>query len=217
MSKHPQTNQIREMIVDEAIQLAKEKGTWEAVRFAELAKILNLELVDVYQHFIEKDKIIDALLDRADKAMIQAAEDVEVYHGSAHNLHALLMIWIGELNEHRIIVKQMLCSKFEIGHLHSQLPALLRMNRTVQWWREAAKRKASFCARIFDEVGLSAIFLLTVMFWLNDESENAKNTSEFLRNRLDDGGQVVGVLKSMFSMDFGTVRKPSCSADIIAK
>jgi len=72
----------------------------------------------------------------------------------------------------------------EPGHLHIQIPALMRISRTVQWWREAAHRSTSCVQRAIEETGLTAIYLTTFIYWLYDDSHNATATNYFLEKRL---------------------------------
>ena len=77
----------------------------------------------------------------------------------------------------------MIVNKFEPGHVHYQIAGLLRVSRTVQWWREAAGCRERLPRRAFEEVGHTGIYLATFAYWMFDESEGAQRTAEFL-NRL---------------------------------
>ncbi|MDH5480348.1 MAG: hypothetical protein OEX11_06290, partial [Nitrosomonas sp.] len=72
----------------------------------------------------------------------------------------------------------------EPGHLHIQIPAIMRVSRTVQWMREAAQRDATFMRRALEETALTSIYLATFVYWMNDISEHSKNTREFLLHKL---------------------------------
>lgn len=77
-----------------------------------------------------------------------------------------MLAWFGSLSRHKVVTVAMLGYKAEFGHLHLQVAALLRVSRTVQWLREAARLEASGPARIAEEVGLSSLFLAVCGYWL---------------------------------------------------
>ncbi|MDQ2694628.1 MAG: TetR/AcrR family transcriptional regulator, partial [Pseudomonadota bacterium] len=160
----------RERIVDAALALAATRP-WEAVRLHDVAAALGLTLDDLRRHFREKEDLVDAWFDRADAAMLRDAATAEflALPGRAR-LHRAVMTWLGALAPHRRATRQMLLGKLEPGHLHVQIPALLRVSRTVQWLREAAGRDATYLHRAVEETALTTIYLLTVLRWLNDES-----------------------------------------------
>ena len=59
----------------------------------------------------------------------------------SHQIGGFFGAWLGGMAAHRALTGQMLLYKLELGHLHLQAGALLRVSRTVQWWREAARRR----------------------------------------------------------------------------
>ena len=174
---------LRERIVDTALDLA-EQSSWEAVRLHQVAAALNITLDDVRAYFREKEDIVDAWFDRADAAMLHEAARIEVAAlPMRERLHRTLMAWFAALATHRRPTRQMIVNKLEPGHVHYQVAGLLRVSRTVQWWREAAGCRAALPRRAFEEVGHTGIYLTTFAYWMRDESEDARRTAEFL-NRL---------------------------------
>ncbi len=174
---------LRDRIVDTALELA-EQASWEAVRLHQVADALHITLDDVRVHFREKEDIVDAWFDRADAAMLREAARPEVAAlPLRERLHCTLMAWLAALATHRRPTRQMIANKFEPGHVHYQFTGLLRVSRTVQWWREAAGCTAALPRRAFEEVGHTSIYLATFAYWMFDESEGAQRTADFL-NRL---------------------------------
>lgn len=175
---------IRDRIVDTAIALA-EQSSWEGVRLHTVAAELDMTLDDIRQHFREKEELIDAWFDRADSAMLKAAETPD-FPGLTprQRLHRLIMIWLGTLADHRWVTRQMIHGRLEPGHLHIQIPSLLRISRTVQWLREAAFRDATYLRRALEETGLTTIYVLTFCRWLHDDSPDSISTSRFLDRNL---------------------------------
>ena len=174
----------REAIVDTAVAIA-ERSNWEAVRLFDVATELNISLDDIRPHFREKEDLVDAWFDRADSQMLKAAETVEFLTLSPRvRLQHLIITWLDALAAHRKVTRQMIGAKLEPGHLHIQIPAILRVSRTVQWMREAAQRDATFVRRALEETALTTIYLATFVHWMRDESENSQRTRDFLEQKL---------------------------------
>lgn len=169
-----------DQIVNTAVELGEQKS-WEAVRLHDVAASLSITLDDVRAHFREKEDIVEAWFERADSAMLKLAHapDLE-YLTPRHRLHRLIMTWLGALYPYRRTTRQMIYGKLEPGHLHVQIPGLLRVSRTVQWMREAAGRDATYMRRALEETGLTSIYLTTFIHWMNDNSSGSARTSRFL-------------------------------------
>ena len=176
--------ELREAIVDTAVAIA-ERSNWEAVRLYDVAAELNISLDDIRPYFREKEDLVDAWFDRADSQMLKAAETVEFLTLSPRErLHHLIMTWLDALAVRRKVTRQMIGAKLEPGHLHIQIPAVMRISRTVQWMREAAQRDATFVRRALEETALTTIYLATFVYWMRDESENSQRTRDFLEQKL---------------------------------
>lgn len=175
---------LREAIVDTAVTIA-ERSNWESVRLFDAAAELDITLDDIRAHFREKEDLVDAWFDRADSRMLKAAETVEFLSlPPRERLQHLIMAWLDALAAHRKVTRQMIGGKLEPGHLHIQIPAILRVSRTVQWMREAAQRDATYVRRALEETALTTIYLATFAYWMQDDSENSQNTRDFLAHKL---------------------------------
>lgn len=173
-----------DQIVDTAIELG-EQGSWEAVRLHDVAMGLGITLEDIRAHFSEKEDIADAWFERADRAMLKAAEVSDFsYLTPRGRLHRLIMAWLGALCLYRKTTRQMIYGKLEPGHIHIQVPGVMRISRTVQWMREAAGRDATYLRRALEETALTAIYLATFAHWMNDSSPGSARTSQFLEGCL---------------------------------
>lgn len=181
---------VRNRIIDTALALGDEHG-WEAVRLHRVATELQMPLDAIRQHFREKEDVVEAWFDRADAAMLKAAEAPDFAPlASRHRLHRLIMAWLDALAPHRKVTRQMILGKLEPGHLHIQIPGLMRVSRTVQWVREAAGRDATFLRRALEETALTSLYLLTFAYWMRDDSADSARTREFLEHRLDQAEQL---------------------------
>ncbi len=167
-------------IINTALHLANQ-GSWEALRLHEVAQAAGISLEDIRRHFREKDALIDAWFDRADAAMLQATASAEFLRLPVRErLQRALMIWLETLQPYRRVTREMILSKCEPGHLHIQLPAIMRISRTVQWLREAAQAKDTFMQRALAETALTGIYLAVFIHWLNDDSADSARTRRLL-------------------------------------
>lgn len=176
--------EIREAIIDTAVTLAAQKS-WEAVRLYDVAATLNLSLDQIRSYFREKEDLADAWFDRADSAMLKQVEAASFYELSVEQrIFQLVMGWLDALSSQRKVTRQMILGKLEFGHLHIQIPGIMRVSRTVQWIREAAHRDATSVRRALEESVLTTIYLMTFIFWMQDDSLGSMQTQQFLRRRL---------------------------------
>lgn len=164
-------NHSADNILDAALRCAG-RTHWERVRLADVAAEAGGTLADIHAHFHDKESLVDALWDRADRAMLQHADD-EALSALAvpARIESLVFAWLAPLAEHRKCVREMLLVRLEPGHLHIQLPTLLRISKTVQWLREAAGLRASFAWRALEESVLTGLFVATVTAWLRDAED----------------------------------------------
>lgn len=176
--------ELREAIVDKAVAIA-ERSSWEAVRLFEVAEELNVTLDDIRAHFREKEDLIDAWFDRTDGIMLKVTEQENFLAFSPRErLFQLIMAWLDAMADHRKVTRQMIGAKLEPGHIHIQIPAIMRISRTVQWMREAAQRDATFLRRALEETALTTIYLATFSHWMFDESPGSQRTRDFLSQHL---------------------------------
>ncbi len=180
------TDSLREQIVDAALELAEQQRSWETVRLHTVAERLGMTLADISRHFREKEDLVEAWFDRADRAMLAAASAPEITAlATRERLHRVIMFWLDTLGTHRTVTRQMILGKLEPGHLHIQIPGLLRVSRTVQWMREAAGlAPPGMTRRAFEEVATTGIYLMTFIHWMADESPQSARTRAFLDRRL---------------------------------
>ncbi len=175
---------LQERILDEALALAA-LDSWEAVRLHAVADRLGIGLDTIRVHFAEKEDLVEAFFDRADAAMLRCSEQPEFMQLEPRaRLQALILAWLHALAPHRRAVREMIAGKLEPGHLHVQIPGLLRVSRTVQWLREAAGLDATFLRRALEETALTGIYLATFTRWLSDDSDDFETTVGFLDGAL---------------------------------
>ena len=147
----------------------------------DVADELGISLAEIHAEFPDKESLVDAWFDSADKAALRDAADEDYSRETDKaKLSRSIMAWLNALSRHRRVTKEMLLVRMEPGHLHIQIPSLIRLSRTVQWFREAAGRDAVFMRRALEEAALTSLFVATFMRWLNDDSTGFENTRRFL-------------------------------------
>ena len=171
-------------ILDTALQLA-EVRSWERLRLHDIAAELGITLNDIRTHFPQKDDLVEAWFDRADSVMLQLAASPDFLDlDMRERLLCIIMNWLDALAPHRKVTADMLLYKLEPAHVHLQIQGIMRISRTVQWFREAAQQQSTHLRRILEEIGLTSIYLATFIHWMNDSSANQQRTREFLAHRL---------------------------------
>ncbi|TCO81230.1 TetR family transcriptional regulator [Plasticicumulans lactativorans] len=175
------TDPALQQILDAALDCA-ERSSWEQVRLHEVAAAAGLTLEDLRVHLREKEDLTDPWFDRADRAMLLDAASAEFRSlPTRARLHRAIMTWLDALAAHRRVTRQMILAKLEPGHVHIQVPAVMRISRTVQWLREAAGLRDAGLRRALAESVLTGIYLATFVHWMGDDSPGSTRT----RQRLD--------------------------------
>lgn len=171
-------------ILDTALQLADVCG-WERLHLFDVAAHLGVGLDAIALHYREKDQLVEAWFDRADQALLARSKATDLIAlEPARRLEELLMAWLDCLATHREVTGQMLLYKLEPGHVHLQVLGLLRISRTVQWWREAAQRETLHLRRIAEESLLTGVYLRSFIHWLRHPEEDAAEFRALLRRQL---------------------------------
>lgn len=171
-------------ILDTALALAENCG-WESLRLHDVAQHMEIPLSGIQLYYRQKDDLVEAWFDRADRKMLEAANSSDFLSiDKANRLHTLIMAWFDELARHKTTSRDMLLYKFEPMHIHLQVLGLLRVSRTVQWFLEAAQSQSTHVSRIAEEIRVTSLYLLTFAYWAIDGSENQQNTRKSLFSRL---------------------------------
>lgn len=191
------TSQVTtEQILDTALQLAEEQS-WAALRLHDIAEKLDITLDQIRSHYSQKDDIAEALFDRADQAMLAAANTANFLEQPLkERLQHLIMAWLDALAPHRHITREILQYKMLLLHVHLQLHGLTRISRTMQWLCEAAVLESldRSTQRELEEIGITGIYLLTFRHWLSDDSADSENTRQRLSRLLNQAENLGGLI-----------------------
>ncbi len=158
-----------------------------------MALALDTDLEQIQRFFREKDEIVDAFFDRADRAAVRvsATQDFQALSRD-ERMHRTIMTWLHALAAHRRVVREMIGAKLEFGHLHIQVPALMRISRTVQWFREAAGYRDTLPRRAVIEAVHTSIYLAVFSYWMRDDSKGSEKTEKLLERMLRGAARLPG-------------------------
>ena len=175
---------LQDRILDKALEQA-EATSWEQLHLHAVAEALNITLDDIRQYFSQKDDLVEAWFDRADRALLSAVHSEDFLDLTlVERLHQVIVIWLDALAPHHRLTREMLAYKFEFGHIHLQVLGIMRISRTVQWFSEAACHDSTGLQRIIDECALTTIYLTTFVRWLFDDSANSRKSKDVLKTAL---------------------------------
>ncbi|AQZ94557.1 TetR family transcriptional regulator [Halopseudomonas phragmitis] len=174
----------KQQILDQALTLANQCG-WEKLTLNDIAQALTIPLAEIYRHFPQKDDLVEAWFDRADQTLLAKVPNPEwAALPAMERIEQVILCWLDAMAGYRELTGQMLLYKLEPGHIHLQAAGVLRISRTVQWFREAAALEASHAHRIGQEIALSTLFIATFIHWLRDDSCDQQDTRDFLHRKL---------------------------------
>ncbi len=109
---------LRERIVDTALALAEEKGSWSAVRLHDVARRLSVPTPQILEHYRDLDAVADAWFLRALKAMVGPKPADFLDYPEWRRIEICLTTWFDALAEHRRVSAQMLRGKLHFSHPH---------------------------------------------------------------------------------------------------
>jgi AcrR family transcriptional regulator len=179
-----QDPQLADRILDTALAIAG-NGSWEDLQLHEVAATLDIPLDRIREYYAQKDDLAEAWFDRADRALLCWQPEQTFYRlPEVTRLQQVIMHWFDALAPQRRISREMLCYKLEFGHIHLQALGVMRISRTVQWFREAARLQARSLHRIVEETAITGIYLAAFGRWLYDDSPDSRETRHFLEAAL---------------------------------
>ena len=175
---------LQDRILDKALEQA-EASSWEQLHLHAVAAALDITLDEIRQYFPQKDDLVEAWFDRADRALLSSPHTEDFLDLSLNErLYQVIVCWLDALATHRRLTREMLAYKLEPGHIHLQALGIMRISRTVQWFNEAACHDSTGLQRIIDECALTTIYLATFARWLFDDSANNRKSKDALKTAL---------------------------------
>ena len=187
-TRRTEVEPLEQRVVDAALALAAEVG-WEEVRLSTIADRIRMPLAEIGRHFRDVDTIANAWFDSARLAML-ALPAAELAGRPADERIALAFIaWLDGLALHRQVAADVLRHKLYPSHPHHWVPLIFDLSRFVHDLLDVARVPGSG-GRAGPEIGLTAITLVTLASWLQDESPAQEHSKRGLRRRLARAGRL---------------------------
>jgi ubiquinone biosynthesis protein COQ9 len=183
MARRRSAAPLTDLIVDAALDEAERSG-WPSLRLHRVAARLGVALPELHTQFRDAEAIAEAWLARGDRAMLALGGRSFLTLPAPERVERAILAWLDALAPHRAVTRQILLGKLYPGHPHHVIGLVLRLSRTVQWLREAARLDAPPPQRQIEEIGLTWLFAATVALWAADRSADQARTRRFLAARL---------------------------------
>ncbi len=164
---------------------------WENVRLYRVAHDLSLPLAEVRRHFTDLNAVADFWFADALEAMLQEEANGFGEMPPKERLLIKMQRWLDHLAGHRTVAVQMIRGKLHPPHVHHWAPMAFDLSRLIHWWLDAARIASTGPKRQAAEVGLTAIFLMTLARWARDGSPGQRETHRFLERRLTQADGVI--------------------------
>jgi len=175
-------------VADRILDMALARGEascWEDVHLHDIASELAITLGEIRNIFPHKDDLTEAWFDRADQAALAVSGRDDIMDMPLQErLQHVIQAWLDALAPHRRLTREMLAYKLEPGHIHLQGLGIMRISRTVQWFREATHQYSRGIRRIAEETGLTLAYLSAFAYWLHDDSPDSAESRRFLHRAL---------------------------------
>ena len=178
-------------IVDAALDLAVRRG-WRQMSLADIADAAEMELAELYRIAPSKAVILAAFATRIDEAMLVDPDPELAEEPVRDRLFALLMRRFDALQPYREAVRA-------VAGCGAAAPVALgcgalHLARSMGWALEAAGIGPSGPIGCLRVKGLSAIYLLALRVWLNDDSDDMGKTMVSLHRNLGRADSLMTVL-----------------------
>jgi AcrR family transcriptional regulator len=175
--------------VDAALAIAAE-SSWVQVRFSTIADRIRLPLPEIGRHFRDVDAIANAWFAQARLALLALPAKELAGRPADERIVLAVDAWLDSLAPHRQIAAEILRHKLYPSHPHHWVPLVLDLSRLVHDLLDVARVPGSGRLRQAQEIGLTAITLLTLADWLRDDSPNQEQSKERLRQRMARAGRL---------------------------
>jgi len=181
MTAHP--GEVRRRILDAALRAAPFDG-WTPRVLREAARAAGYDAAMADRAFPDGvDDILALFVAEADAAMVRGLAQRELADLPLRERIALaLRLRLEWATPHREAVRRALTAQVLPGHQGAALRSLYRTVDAV--WRAVGDRSSDF-SFYTRRVQLAGVYMATLLFWLDDRSEDLAETWAFLERRLD--------------------------------
>ena len=209
---------IEQRVVDAALAIAGEVG-WEQVRLSTIADRMELPLAEIGRHFRDVDAIANAWFVRARLAMLALPAEELAGRLADERIALAFGTWLDSLAPHRQVAAEVLRHKLYPSHPHHWVPLVFDLSRLIHDLLDVARVPGRGRLRQAQEIGLTAITLVTLASWLQDDrpaQERSKRGHSprhpFARHRQGHPGELPGPARPATSEEPAQASEPPTSA-----
>ena len=181
------TEAIEQRVVDTALAIAAEVG-WEQVRLSTIADRTELPLAQIGRHFRNVDAVADAWFAQARLTMLALPVKKLAGRPADERIALAFGAWLDSLAPQRRVAAEILRHKLYPSHPHHWVPLIFDLSRFVHDLLDVARVAGSGRLRQAQEIGLTAITLVTLADWLRDDSPGQECSKRYLERRLTRAG-----------------------------
>ncbi len=160
---------IEKLVVDAALAIASKVG-WEQLRLHAIADRTGRPLAEIGRRFRDVDAVANAWFSQARIALLGLPQDELDGRSADERIALALGVWLDSLAPHRRLAGEILRHKLYVSHAHHCVPMIFDLSRLVHDLLDVARVTGSGRLRQAQEIGLTAITLLTLAEWLRDDS-----------------------------------------------
>lgn len=168
-------------VIDAALRLAEAKG-WGRTSFADIAEEVGLSLSELYARFRSKRAILEAFVQRIDRATLDGAEAAKDGDQVRDRLFELFMRRFDALQPHKPAVAALM--RELMRHPLAVLCSGRRLCRSMAWIASVAGLPTGDLLGPLRLKALSAIYLYTLRTWLADDTDDHAKTMAVLDKAL---------------------------------
>ena len=142
------------------------------------------------------DAIANAWFARARLAMLALPTDELAGRIADERIALAFIAWLDSLAPHRRVAAEILRHKLYPSHPHHWVPLVFDLSRLVHDLLDVARVPGHGRLRQAQEIGLTAITLVTLASWLQDDSPAQEHSKRGLRRRLARAGRIARWMRS---------------------
>ena len=199
----PRKTDYPRLIVDNALELAAEKG-WAQTSLSDIAAAAGLSLAALHGTYPSKTAIVAAYTTRVDEAVLNDIDSELADKSSRERLFDVLMKRFDAMNPHKQAVRSIL--RASTSDVEALARGPLSLYRSMRWMMEAANIPSSGVRGQLRIKGLALIYLAVLRIWFNDDSEDMSRTMASLDRQLHRAERLLGFLR-------GRARRDASSGD----
>ena len=196
----PRKTDYPRLIVDNALELAAEKG-WAQTSLNDVAAAAGLSLAALHGTYPSTTAIVAAYTTHVDEAVLNDIDPELADKSSRERLFDVMMKRFDAMNPNKEAVRSIL--RASTSDVEALARGPLSLYRSMRWMMEAANIPSSGVRGQLRVKGLALIYLAVLRTWFNDDSEDMSRTMASLDRQLPRAERLLGFLRGCRRRDPG--------------